>query len=324
MNDRESAQDAILAKIDEMLVRERLFREDFEHRLRERTVNEVVERLAQSRLRSPLTYFPDAKVLIHTVDGQRLILDMRESFMALHLIEHGEWEAPVRDQMRRILPPGGVFVDVGANIGAHSLFAASLVGPTGRIVALEPHPITRDILRENVEINGLVGRVEVVAAAAGAESGQGIDFQYFPRHPAMSGFAIGTERLQDFPGGGETISVAVTTLDELRARNGLRVDLLKIDVEGFELAVLRGAARLLAENDDLAVLIEYDAKLVTSVLGADAKHALEALARNAGFHAFRIENRGPPIRIETPFSREVSGDFLLVRANSPYYPSHGG
>ena len=83
----------------------------------------------------PLFFANENRIFIHTVDKQRLFLDTRELFMTLHLLEHGEWETHVRHLLRTALTEGSTFVDIGANIGVHTLFAAALVGKNGKIIA---------------------------------------------------------------------------------------------------------------------------------------------------------------------------------------------
>ena len=138
------------------------------------------------------------------------------------------------DRIAACLRRGDTFVDVGANLGALSLRAATVVGPEGRVHAIEPHPVTFDYLRRNVELNGL-RNISMHNTALGAE--QGIVHFTSKLHDDQNQASTG-------PG----IEVKCTTLDELLGDAVERVDLLKVDVEGFELFVLQGAARLLAKT----------------------------------------------------------------------------
>jgi FkbM family methyltransferase len=143
----------------------------------------------------------------------------------------------------RFLKPGDVVIDVGANIGLYSLLAASRTG-SGRVIALEPHPVAADRLRENVALNSLQN-VEVLAAAAGAEPGSAqltanLDTV---NHIVPGGAVVGT------------IRVPVCTLDSL-VDAGEQVALVKLDAEGFESAVLAGAGELLRERAVMAWIVE--------------------------------------------------------------------
>ncbi|HEX8390710.1 MAG TPA: FkbM family methyltransferase [Longimicrobium sp.] len=159
--------------------------------------------------------------------------------------------APVETAMvLRTLPRGGVFVDVGANLGYFVLVAAAAVGAGGRVVALEPDPRMAGELEENVRRNRL-GQVAVVRAAASDRTGTA----------ALSGYAeeggnFGTSTL--LPDGGTNVfEVPCAPLDDLLDAQGVgAVDLVKVDVEGAELWVLRGMRRGLAARRYRRVLVE--------------------------------------------------------------------
>jgi FkbM family methyltransferase len=136
---------------------------------------------------------------------------------------------------RRYLRPGDAVVDVGANIGLATLVAAKIVGPTGRIIAVEPHPRTFEYLRDNVQLNGLTDIVRLYCAALGEREGQRRIVE-FPGDDSQNRLAGG-----DHSG----IRVAVVPLDGLLTLEGPTA-LLKLDVEGYEKFVLDGANRTLA------------------------------------------------------------------------------
>jgi FkbM family methyltransferase len=130
------------------------------------------------------------------------------------------------------LRPGDIFVDVGANIGALSLTAAGIVGKNGRVFAIEPHPKTVGYLRGNVMLNQ-VDNIEIIHAAVGDHEGR-VHF---------------TSRRSDDQNyiSNAGIEVPLRTLDSLLPDAPVR--LLKIDVEGFELFVLRGAEDTLRRTE---------------------------------------------------------------------------
>jgi FkbM family methyltransferase len=141
-------------------------------------------------------------------------------------------ELSKRRHLARELAPGDVIYDVGANVGSYTILASVLVGPAGRVVAFEPVADNVAYLRSHITLNGL-HNVDVVESAVGAETGS----MRFSRHQ---------DRLQGHldPDGGEV--VPVVALDDYGASGKVRPpDCIKIDVEGGELAVLRGAFELL-------------------------------------------------------------------------------
>jgi len=132
------------------------------------------------------------------------------------------------------LKPGMTYVDVGANIGTTTLAAAGAVGAAGTVIAFEPHPGTFRDLSDNVALNpDLAARISLVAAAVGDSTGTA----------RISNLLDNDVNHID----GTGIPVPMTTLDE--ALNGTEhVDLLKIDVEGYEKNVLQGAAEILEKT----------------------------------------------------------------------------
>lgn len=122
------------------------------------------------------------------------------------------------------IPEGGVFVDVGANCGLYSMFAARRVGPAGTVIAIEPVPEMQRRVRTNVAVNGFAN-VHLFPVAAGAEAGEialRVDDTQFG-----ASSAAGTS--------GRKIVVPVRTLTDILAEAGVtRIDALKIDVEGYE------------------------------------------------------------------------------------------
>lgn len=149
--------------------------------------------------------------------------------------------------LRGTLRPGMNFVDIGANEGLFTLFAARRVGPSGKVIAVEPSSRERQILDRNIARNGL-GNVTVVPHALAAEPGTA-ELRIAPKqhglHNTLGDFIYEYENeiaIVREP-------VAVETLDALQTRLALgRVDMIKIDVEGAEVKVLTGAKELLSTS----------------------------------------------------------------------------
>lgn len=160
--------------------------------------------------------------------------------------------------------PGSLVVDVGAHTGYNTVYAASLVGPSGRVIAIEPTDDARTVLIENLHLNQLTN-VTVLPCAAGALREER-DFFLRGETSAVNSlfhesfYAPVTARAR----------VAVAPLDELV--DGVP-DLVKIDVEGAELDVLRGMTRILAAPA-LTLIVEWHPLLQTA-----AGHAPDALPR---------------------------------------------
>jgi FkbM family methyltransferase len=140
----------------------------------------------------------------------------------------------------KVLREGDTMVDVGANLGLMTLHAAGRVGPTGAVVAIEPHPAYFPRLLENVALNGL-RNVRAVEVAAGDVTEERTIFDIPSANIGRSSLA--RPEVDSEPAG----SVSVRPLDDiLDDQKADFVRLLKIDVEGFEPQVLRGASRTIA------------------------------------------------------------------------------
>ena len=185
--------------------------------------------------------------------------------------------APVFDAA---LAPGGVLADVGAFLGMYALWGARLVGPQGRVYAFEPVPASAERVRESAELNGFAN-IEVVAGAVGAEQGA-LELQLAPGERA----AGVTSR---YLGGkaAATFKVAQTTLDAFFSSRP-PPDLVKIDVEGMEAEVLRGARDLL--TSDRAPLVVFEAHL-SERAGHGYAETLRFL-REIGCTVWSLQRRG--------------------------------
>ena len=151
----------------------------------------------------------------------------------------------------RVLAPGMTVVDVGANDGLYSVFVARRVGPSGRVLAVEPSSRERANLARNVERNKL-SNVTVWPSALGAVAGQAnlkIAHGLHAGHNTLGTFAYDDVLAVD------SELVAVETLDDVVQRHALaRVDFIKIDVEGAEVGVLQGGRQVLMSSRPLLLL----------------------------------------------------------------------
>jgi FkbM family methyltransferase len=183
---------------------------------------------------------PAAAIELDTAIGT-LWFDADDTRLTPWVRSQGVWEADLMKLLQATLRPGGVFVDVGANVGFHTVLAAQLVGPTGRVVAVEPAPWTLELLRANVWRSG-VGVTVLPVAASDAPGRARLEVD--PGH--RSGARVVDE-------GG--VEVEAARLDDLLPN--LAVDVLKVDVEGAEPLVLRGARALLNRSQGLIAVVEF-------------------------------------------------------------------
>lgn len=153
----------------------------------------------------------------------------------------GTYELGLQQALCRELKPGDVFFDVGANAGFFSLLAARLVGPRGKVVAFEPHPETARQIRRQVRLNRLTNVATIVAAVSDVVG----------KAKFTDDVASVMLRLGDLPGAEKSqrfIHVRTTTLDAECQRLGAYPTVAKIDVEGAEKLVLRGAEPVITRH----------------------------------------------------------------------------
>lgn len=187
-------------------------------------------------------------------DGLLMELDTRNQ-IDWNLLFRGEYEPQVTRLLSRLAPLSGAAVDVGANIGTHTLTLAQSVGPSGAVLAFEPNPPIRLVLEQNLALNKLTN-VHVFSCALGDKSG------ILPLRVPQAGSAeysnMGLASLVALETPHDLVDVPVRTLDTVFGESGLnRLDVVKIDVQGYECQVLAGMAGIL-ERYRPAVVFEYE------------------------------------------------------------------
>jgi FkbM family methyltransferase len=192
-------------------------------------------------LRGLIGYSPHTAV---TRRGIRWELDLREGIdLSIYLL--GSFEPRTVAVYRRLLPRGGIALDIGANIGAHTLRMAQCVGPQGRVIAFEPTAYAIGKLRRNAALNpDLASRIEPEQILLSREDGVQPPPSLYSSWP-LTGTDI--ERHADHGGAfRETQGARAARLDTyLTARAIERVNLIKLDVDGYEVDVLAGAEQTL-------------------------------------------------------------------------------
>ena len=218
-----------------------------------------LERLGNA-LRAPLAHVPGRerlRAVYHRLllagtggRGLRSTLPGGETIRILPEFRYVTWNLEEYEAFTRALRPGAVALDVGANVGCYTIMFGQVVGPAGAVYAFEPSPPALGGLTRHVTLNRLDATVTVVAAAVSDHSGEG---------RLVTGGPMGTDHLDRSTGVADasTTRVDVISLDDFCERNGVAPDLIKVDVEGVELAVLRGARRTIAAyRSRLALFVE--------------------------------------------------------------------
>ena len=176
--------------------------------------------------------------------GNRLFRHAFPVYEPLYRVYKAYSDRTERALIKRLLRPGAVVVDGGANIGAYTRFAARLVGPNGLVHAFEPAP---DNYEHLARATRRLHNVRANRKALGESSGTSQLYISKELNVDHRAYAIDEAR--------EAVPLEIVALDDYFGP-GERVDLLKLDVQGYELHALRGAARVLSDNPQINVLVE--------------------------------------------------------------------
>ena len=205
---------------------------------------EVCRRLTRFSARRICGWVPR----VESGPGKGLRLD---AGTATDLFLQGNYEGPVQDAVSSLIKPGGVFFDVGANIGFFSILAARIVGPTGGILAFEPVPQNAALIERNARLNNF-NNIRVFKLALTSKTGK--EELLLARY--AGGAALKTAGIP--PDHSGNLIVETSTLDDfVESRKVPPPDIVKIDVEGAELNVLHGMVETL-RNCGPKLIIEVD------------------------------------------------------------------
>jgi FkbM family methyltransferase len=240
-------------------------------RLGLRTASRVVARLTRW-----LVPPPTGPVTVRTITGAELEVDPRRNRGVDTAVYYtGAYEAGTVAFVRHLMAGAGVFYDVGANIGVFTVEVARSLGPSGQVIAFEPAPGAFAILLRNIELNRL-GNVTAIAVGLADVAGPR---QLYLR-PAIN---LGAASFVAQPGTAPDAVVGLWRLDDLVARRRLPdPTVVKVDVEGFELRVLRGAVELI-ERARPVIITEWSTYHVQDGGSLDE---LQRLLADAGYRPF--------------------------------------
>ena len=204
-------------------------------------------------------------------NGIRLQVDLQSAIQHTVFWYNGDMEPQLEWAVREFTPVGGTFVDCGANCGYIGLYACRM--SSARVVFLEPHPLLAAAIRRNVQLNGWQDRCSVVEAAASNQEGSAPFFE----SPDYDGE---NSLLPDWVGGKKqvrTLDVKLTTLATvLRDHRIARVDMLKVDTEGHDVAVLQGLGNRLSPDH---------VRVIYTELGRDREEGIQRM-QNAGYEGY--------------------------------------
>jgi len=217
-------------------------------------------------------------------------------------------EPHVQTWLTEQLKPGHVFFDVGAHHGWVSMWTLPLVGKESAVYSFEPSPANLSILEWHRTVNNFSQWIVVPRAVSDVDAVQGQFFLVDSGDSPMNSLTTGVPGTPLMEGRDiRKISIQTITLDTLCREVGLRPNLVKIDVEGAELLVLRGAGELLSESYPTIILAVHPFWLPT---GQSSQQIVELLK---GYGYTMFDSNG------TPVGSLHSGEYLCLNAKSVHF-----
>lgn len=202
-------------------------------------------------------YLGPEQALVRLNCGHVLYVDPMDEHVSANIILDGVWENWVHKVVVSLVTPGARIVEVGANLGYYTVIMAGAAGPTGSVLTLEANPRLAEMVTRSALINGFASRVKVIAKAALDQPGA-ITFS-ISRRNSGGGFVNpwGTHHYAD----GEELEVEAVRIDDLDPG---KVDFLRMDAEGSEAFILRGAEATLRANPDIVICMEWSVQQIGS------------------------------------------------------------
>lgn len=180
--------------------------------------------------------------------------------------------------LRKILQPGDVAWDIGANIGYYSCLFAKLVGETGKVYSFEPAKSTYEFLKDQIQLNNFTNITPL-------RLGLGSKIESVPLYYNQPGAGEGTASIKYTAGKSNQEDIQIETIDHLCSQQRIEIpDFVKIDVEGFQQEVFEGAQGFLAKHSPM-ILAELQDENKEEI------HALEKMIREQGYSLYEIHKR---------------------------------
>jgi FkbM family methyltransferase len=185
-------------------------------------------------------------VIIKNIEGSRMYLDIRDKGVSRELVLMGIREELFTRTLQDTLQEGDCVLCIGANIGYYSLMEARLVGPRGKVYAIEPVPHNMKLLEDSIRLNNY-GNIETFQLAMGQSDSMAK--LYLSDHPNWSSFYPPRKVRRK-------IDIEVTSVDSFLKGKRLP-DLIRMDVEGYEYEIIIGMSGLLASGIPLRLFVEF-------------------------------------------------------------------
>ena len=234
-----------------------------------------------------------------------VLVRMRQDKMYRDIYLYGEYEAELTACIQRIVKPGFICLDIGANFGYYSVLLAELTENSALVHAFEPVPSIYKLTQETVEQNGVAERVVLNNCGLGVENGEFTvyTFTQLP-HGHSSSNDLGMPDAVPH-------RCRVTTLDRYAEEHDLKeVDFIKVDVEGDELNVLKGGERLLRRS---RATVAFEVNMTCLIARNLVPEAIEDFLRSCGYMEFLQIRTHRAARKVPHLAPRVGSDYIAFK-----------
>lgn len=267
----------------------------------------IVRSHVESLVNRNLIYLGSEYVALKTPYGY-VICPRIEYHLLIYLSEGGSHEPGTCRVIEKLIEPGDCVIDVGAQVGLLTLVMGRAVGTSGCVLAIEASQILSECLKRTLLTNGLNGSCQVLQMAISDRVGQ-TTFHLAERSGHSSLIALSEES--------QEVQVQTTSLDEI-VESGKEVSLIKVDVEGAELLVLSGMKRILEENPEITLIVEFGPSHVYRV-GHSIEQWLGAFKKCGFDQIFEIDEMSAvcrPLRPESELAKVQSINLVFARSGT--------
>ncbi len=225
-------------------------------------------------------YLGNGVGLTFTHRGHKILVYTRDFALSPHIILYGEWERAIEEAVLRQIKPGGTVIEVGCNMGYHTLAIVEKLGDKGQLYGFEANPELYRLLCWSLDLNGFKPRAQLYNHAVTDQPGD-VTFQYIPE-AVGGGNVVHHSPRQDatvLTIHGEPLDLTLPAIKD--------VDLLRMDAEGLEPAIIRGALNLIDRSPNIVIISEW----AVSMMGprTDLKGFIPLLT-DRGFRCWRIDS----------------------------------
>jgi len=230
-------------------------------------IPEMRKKIQQDYLKTQGFSFPDENSAIKKIDGHTIYFSSNDYVLFEIFSQDESYEKTTVKTITKLLKKGSTVLNIGANVGYHTLLTANLVGTNGKVFAFEPFPENIQFLEKNVDVNGY-DNVEIIPKAVSNKVG----ITNLWLKESGTWHFISSKKISDF----KSCSVDTISIDEFLKNKKINVDFAIIDAEGSEKFILEGMKQTIQENPNLEIIIEYNPFTLKSA-GSSGKSLLDLI-----------------------------------------------